>query len=129
MIMQARKEETPATAIAGVSVAGRPKENVHVNSADVIQLRQAPSRHNLDDLPHPLGGYLPPWLTRAQRLEAIREFARQKDPRAVLAGCEPLPKLLSAALAPYVRQGSPAHRIGRRELNAILRECMEREAA
>lgn len=124
---QPRKDERPGAATP--SPSGTKPKTYDVNCAGVIQLRQAPSRHNLDDLPYPLGGYLPPWLTRAQRLEAIREFASRKDPRAVMAGCEPLPKLLSAAFAPYVRQGSPAHRIGRRELDAVLRECMEREAA
>jgi len=129
MSIEPRKDETPATAIAGVSKAGRPLENVHVNSADVIALRQAKSYH-LDDLPHPMADVLPPTLNKAQRLEVVRRIASRYDPRGVIAGCEPLPRMLEVVLWPYVRSGPQGSRVGRLELHALLADSLTtREAA
>lgn len=129
MNMQPRKDETPGDGNRRGFKAGRPLESVHVNSADVIALRQAKSYH-LDDLPHPMADVLPPTLNKAQRLEVVRRIASRYDPRGVIAGCEPLPRMLEVVLWPYVRSGPQGSRVGRLELHALLADSLTtREAA
>ncbi len=124
---QPRKDEGPGVAAPSPS---NPKPKTYdVNSAGVIALRQAKSYH-LDDLPHPMADVLPPTLNKAQRLEVVRRIASRYDPRGVIAGCEPLPRMLEVVLWPYVRSGPQGSRVGRLELHALLADSLTtREAA
>ena len=132
MSIEPRKDEAPATAIAGASEAGRPKENVHVNSAEVAESSQPSSRSpQIDErtgklmeirLPDDYAEVLHQRTPKAHRMRVVYEVARRHHPRGVVAGSHDLPRILESVLYGLVRYGSKADRMSRLELHSAVIE-------